>query len=82
MSNAILFHSYITSLPGVPNTRPYGRMLGELARPFLLLSSLTPFFKGGKICLGKENFSREVDFVEMSQKFWGDRLLVGIAGKI
>ena len=52
--------------------------LGKLVRPFLLLSSLTPFFKGEKI-----NFSREVNFVKMSEKFGGGhRLLAGIAGKI
>ena len=57
--------------------------LGKLVRPFLLLSSLTPFFKGGKILLRRENFSMEVNFVEMSEKFRGwDRLLAGIAGKI
>ena len=38
---------------------------------------------GGRICLERENFSREVNFVEMLEKFRGrDRLLAGIAGKI
>ena len=44
--------------------------LGKLVRPFLPLSSLTPFFKGGEIFLGRENFSRKVNFVEMSEEFW------------
>ena len=50
---------------GCPTRGP----IGMLVRPFLLLSSLTPFFKGGEIFLGRENFSMEVNFVEMSEKF-------------
>ena len=45
---------------GCPTRGP----LGKLVRPFLLLSSLTPLLRVGK-------FFREVNFVEMSEKFRG-----------
>ena len=42
--------------------------LDNLAQPFLLLSSFTCFFKGGRIFLGRENFSREANPIERAEK--------------
>ena len=77
----IILYTYTTGCPTRGHRAACGP-LGRLVRPFLLLSTLTPFFKGRKIFLGREHFSREVNFVEMSEKFRGDMLLAGIAGKI
>ena len=51
--------------------------LDDLVRPFSPLSSLTPFLKGGKIFLGKENFSREANSVERVGKILGGQAWQG-----
>ena len=56
------------SSPGVSNTRPTWQACAAL---FTIVK-----FNSW------ENFSREVNFVEMSDNFRGDKLLAGIAEKI
>ena len=52
---------------GCPTRGP----LDKFVRPFSLLSSLTSFFKAGKIFSARENFSREANSVERGKNVGG-----------